>query len=65
MGGGRPILTFTSTLAINGTGTTITNAKSNAPKNNFFILLPPILITVLSPISLSCFTQPAGRFSVF
>jgi hypothetical protein len=61
MGGGRPILTFTSTLAIVGIGTTITNAKSNVPKNNFFILLPPIHITVLSPISLSCFPQPAAR----
>jgi len=43
MGGGRPILTFTSTLAIVGTGTAITNAKSNAPKNTFFILLPPLM----------------------
>jgi hypothetical protein len=36
MGGGRAILT--STLAIDGIGTTITNAKSIVPKSNFFIL---------------------------
>jgi hypothetical protein len=46
---GRPMPTFISTLAIAGIGTAITNAKSNVPKNNFFILLPPIHITVLSP----------------
>jgi hypothetical protein len=53
--GGRAIPTFTFTPAIVGIGTTITNAKSNVPKNNFFILFPPIYITILSPISLSCF----------
>jgi hypothetical protein len=37
MGGGRPILTFISTLAIVGIGTIITNTKNNVPKNNFFI----------------------------
>jgi hypothetical protein len=44
MGGGRPMLMPISTLAIVGTGTTITidNAKSNVPKNNFFIFLPPM-----------------------
>jgi hypothetical protein len=45
MGGGREMLTFTSTPAIDGIGTTITNAKSNIPKNSFFILLPPSNIT--------------------
>jgi len=39
MGGGRAILTFTSTLAIVGKETTSTNAKSNVPKNNFFIFV--------------------------
>jgi hypothetical protein len=41
MGGGReiPILIFTPAIA--GTGTTITRAKSNVAKNNFFIFLPP------------------------
>jgi hypothetical protein len=34
MGGGREMLT----LAIDGIGTTITNAKSIVPKSNFFIL---------------------------
>jgi hypothetical protein len=48
MGGGRAIPTFTSTPAIVEIGTTITNAKNNIPKNNFFILLSPIHITVLS-----------------
>jgi hypothetical protein len=41
MGGGKAILTLTSTPAIVGTGTTTTDAKSTVPKNNFFIMLPP------------------------
>jgi hypothetical protein len=41
MGGGRGKLMRISTAAIVGIGTTITNAKSIAPKSNFFILLPP------------------------
>jgi hypothetical protein len=45
MGGGRTILTFTSALVIAGIETPIANAKSNVPKNNFLILLPPIQIT--------------------
>lgn len=46
MGGGRgnPIPIFTFTSAIVGIGTTIANAKSNVPKDNFFILLPPIIV---------------------
>jgi hypothetical protein len=41
MGGGKPILIFTSTLAIVGIGTTIMNAKSIVAKSNFFISLHP------------------------
>jgi hypothetical protein len=45
MGGGRGILMCISTAAIVGVGTTIINANSIVPKSNFFILLPPVLIT--------------------
>jgi hypothetical protein len=45
MGGGREIPIPIFTPAIVGIGTTITNAKSNVSKNNFFILLPPLSIT--------------------
>ena len=38
MGGGKPILIFTSTLAIVGIGTTVINAKSIVAKSTFFIL---------------------------
>ncbi len=40
-GGGNPIPMPILTSAIVGTGTTIVNAKSIAPKSNFFILLSP------------------------
>jgi hypothetical protein len=40
-GGGRAILTFTSTSAVVGIGTVITIAKSNVPKNILFMLSPP------------------------
>jgi hypothetical protein len=42
MGGGRGMLTPTSTLpiAIVGVGTAITSAKSTIPKSNFFIFSP-------------------------
>jgi hypothetical protein len=46
--GGKAILTFTSTPALVGKGTAITNAKTNVPKNNLFILLPPFCCHVLS-----------------
>jgi hypothetical protein len=49
MGGGLAILTFISIPAIVGIGSMNINVKSIIPKNNFFILLPPIQITVLSP----------------
>jgi hypothetical protein len=48
--GGRPMLTFTFTPAIVGIGTAIANAKSAIPKNNFFILFPPLHLIVLCPI---------------
>jgi hypothetical protein len=57
MMGGREIPTLTFTLAIAGAGNTMTNAKNNAPKNNFFILLSPLHITVLS--ILKSFLLPA------
>jgi hypothetical protein len=41
MGGGRGKLMCISTAAIVGIGTTISNAKKNVPRSNFFILLPP------------------------
>jgi hypothetical protein len=44
MGGGKPILTLTPTCAIVGRGTTLTNAKSIAPKSTFFMLSPPVSI---------------------
>ena len=44
MGGGRGIPICTDTCAIVGIGTEITNAKTIAPKSNFFILLPPLSI---------------------
>jgi hypothetical protein len=50
MGGGRAIPMLTSTPAIAEIGTIITNAKSNVPQNNFFILLSTIHITALSPL---------------
>jgi hypothetical protein len=37
MGGGKPILVPTSTLAIVETGTAMSSAKSNVPVNNLFI----------------------------
>jgi hypothetical protein len=49
-GSGREIPMLTSTPAIVGIGTTIANVKSAIPKNNFFILFPPLHIDVLSPI---------------
>jgi hypothetical protein len=52
MGGGLAILTFISIPAIVGIGIMNINVKSIIriiPKNNFFILLPPMQITVLSP----------------
>ena len=52
IGGGKPMLTLTSTPAIAGIGTAITDAKSNVNKINFLILMPPLHITALSPISL-------------
>jgi len=45
MGGGRAIPIFIFTAAIVGIGTPMINVKSNVPKINFFILLPPIHIT--------------------
>jgi hypothetical protein len=59
MGGGREILTLISTAAIAGIGTTIIKVRNIVPKKNFFILLPPVLITVLPLISLSCFPKLA------
>jgi hypothetical protein len=44
MGGGRGKLTYISTPAIVGIGSTIPKAKTIVPKSNFFILLSPILI---------------------
>jgi hypothetical protein len=50
IGGGRGMLTPTSTLpiAIAGPGIAITNAKSAIPKSNFFISLSPIYISFVS-----------------
>jgi hypothetical protein len=42
--GGREIPTFTRTSAIAGAGNTMTSAKNNVPKNNFFIFLSPLHI---------------------
>jgi hypothetical protein len=47
MGGGKGKLKLILTPAIVGIGTTSTNAKSIVPKSNFFILLPPLSITVV------------------
>jgi hypothetical protein len=60
MGGGRAILTFPSTRAIVEIGTTITNAKSNVPRNNFFILFPLIHLIVCLPF-VSLLTFPASH----
>jgi hypothetical protein len=64
MGGGKGMLTPTSTLpiAIVGLGTAITNAKSAIPKSNFFIYCLLYIKNVLSLIILSRFQQPAARY---
>jgi hypothetical protein len=59
--GGRETPTLTLTLAIAGIGNTSTNAKNNVPKSNFFILLSPLHITVLSILKSFCFPQPATQ----
>ena len=51
MGGGSGMPICISTCAIAGMGITIANARNNVPKNNFFILLPPIKPTALYPFS--------------
>jgi hypothetical protein len=45
IGGGSETPICTDTCAIVGIATEITNAKSIAPKSNFFMLFPPLSIS--------------------
>ncbi|MDI6743163.1 MAG: hypothetical protein QMD11_10560 [Smithella sp.] len=53
--GGREIPIFTRTCAIAGADNTMIDAKNNAPIINFFILLSPLHINILSILALSAF----------
>jgi hypothetical protein len=63
--GGREIPTLTPTLAIAGIEPTTINAKIIVPKSNFFILLPPIQIIVLSPSAFLASRKRQQRLSLF
>jgi hypothetical protein len=52
MGGGREILTLISALAVVEIDAVIANDKNNVPKNNFFILLSPLIRILLPPSAL-------------
>jgi hypothetical protein len=48
IGGGKGIPIFIFTAAIVMIGKTLTNAKSIVPKSSFFILLPPLLFSLMN-----------------